>query len=293
MPRVVSLVVAVLVVCACLSPAPAGKAKEPMPVLEQNLDADGNIKVHEQGTVSVEGTVTVNDLASVLAKLDNVLVQLQATLNVQGTVNVGNLPEVQQVVGNVNVAAMPAMQIAQPAGSPVPVMVEGGPAIEAVEIIGPVDADGNLRMVQAPAPPTVWDRVEVCRDLTTWHGETWTPGWSDWSAYKEALFVMQMNRGERRWNCGDPKVKVSFECQRHPEDPVLSGGDLQVNWNYFTPPPPDYLPTEFTGVGSYTGMQKFPITKLKITHVPGGNYPDCPPGDAPVTVTMIAYFARR
>jgi hypothetical protein len=50
----------------------------PVPVNETNTDANGNIKVHEQGTVQVGGNVAVSNLP--------------ATQPVSGTVNVGNFP---------------------------------------------------------------------------------------------------------------------------------------------------------------------------------------------------------
>jgi hypothetical protein len=50
----------------------------PLAVHESNTDANGNIKVHEQGTVQVGGSVSVSNLPG--------------TQPVSGTVNVGNFP---------------------------------------------------------------------------------------------------------------------------------------------------------------------------------------------------------
>src|SRR6516225_7868666 len=50
----------------------------PLAVQETNTDGNGNIKVHEQGTVQVGGSVSVSNLPG--------------TQPVSGTVNVGNLP---------------------------------------------------------------------------------------------------------------------------------------------------------------------------------------------------------
>jgi hypothetical protein len=65
---------------------PIGTAK----VTVQNVDATGNIKVHEQGTANV--------------KVSN----FPATQGVSGTVNVGNLPSTQAVSGSVSVSNLPA-----------------------------------------------------------------------------------------------------------------------------------------------------------------------------------------
>jgi hypothetical protein len=156
MVRVVSVVVVVLAVCICLSPVVAGKQQPPAAVVEQNLDEQGNIKVHEQGTVNVQGAVTVNDLAGVLGKLQEVLTQLQQTLQVQGSVAVTNWPDMQQVAGTVNVGAMPAVQIAQPAGSPVPVTVSNPSSGNQVDVTGPTDGDGNIRVATHKPPQAVF-----------------------------------------------------------------------------------------------------------------------------------------
>jgi hypothetical protein len=50
----------------------------PVPIDVQNTDANGNIKVHEQGTVQVGGSVSVSNFPG--------------TQPVSGTVNVGNFP---------------------------------------------------------------------------------------------------------------------------------------------------------------------------------------------------------
>ncbi|MGF1429222.1 hypothetical protein [Kitasatospora sp. LaBMicrA B282] len=60
-------------------------AAHPVPVQEQNTDANGNIKVHEQGTANVNVT--------------------NSALPVSGQVTVGNLPTVQQVAGSVGISA--------------------------------------------------------------------------------------------------------------------------------------------------------------------------------------------
>jgi hypothetical protein len=82
------MAVLVLAVCAFVSPASATYPWYAQPVEEQNLDANGNIKVHEQGTVKVKGTLGVRNMADLLAKLDALLTQLQGMLNVQGSVEV-------------------------------------------------------------------------------------------------------------------------------------------------------------------------------------------------------------
>jgi hypothetical protein len=65
-------------------------AASPMPplnVVENNVDADGNIRVHEQGTVPVSGTVNVGNTPAV----QNVSVT-NASLPVTGSVSVSNFP---------------------------------------------------------------------------------------------------------------------------------------------------------------------------------------------------------
>jgi len=90
---------------------------------EQNLDANGLIRVHEQGTP----TVSVGNFP-----LDaNGNLKVAGSANVSGTVNVGNLPATQPVSGTVNVGNLPATQ-------PVSGTVTVGnfPATQNVNIVG-------------------------------------------------------------------------------------------------------------------------------------------------------------
>ncbi len=71
------------------------------PVREQNVDSNGAIRVHEQGTADVRVTN-----GSVPVSVGN----FPETQQVAGTVNVGNLPNTQQVAGTVNVGNLPSTQ---------------------------------------------------------------------------------------------------------------------------------------------------------------------------------------
>jgi hypothetical protein len=67
--------------------SPQAAAQNPLLVLEQNKDANGYIKVHEQGTVPVTGTVNVGTVSGT----QNVHVTNTA-VPVSGTVEVSNFP---------------------------------------------------------------------------------------------------------------------------------------------------------------------------------------------------------
>lgn len=74
---------------------------------EQNLDTNGLIRVHEQGTP----TVSVGNFPATQPVTGTVNVgNLPATQPVSGTVNVGNLPATQPVSGTVTVGNFPATQ---------------------------------------------------------------------------------------------------------------------------------------------------------------------------------------
>jgi hypothetical protein len=96
-----------------------------MPVVEQNLDADGYIAVHEQGTADVNvvggsmtvgGTVSANQVGDWSVDVDN----FPAVQPVSGTVSVGNFPTTQDVnVTNGSLAVSGTVQIGNSASSPV------------------------------------------------------------------------------------------------------------------------------------------------------------------------------
>jgi hypothetical protein len=107
--------------------ANADPPQQGAPVVEQNVDDFGLIRVHEQGTASVEiaGTPTVN------------VGNLPPTQAVNGTVNVGNLPATQPVTGTVNVGNLPT----EPSPTHFQIYKQGffsGP------VFGPADADEGL-----------------------------------------------------------------------------------------------------------------------------------------------------
>jgi hypothetical protein len=139
MVRATFLVLVVLAVHACLSPVMADKPPPqpgPLPVADQDLDGDSNIKAHEQGTVNVEGTVTVNDLASVLAKLDAERTRSQPVLSLQG------------LVAAADPTAAPEASVAAPTQSP--------PKSTRMEVTGPADEGGNLRVIVRQAARTIF-----------------------------------------------------------------------------------------------------------------------------------------
>lgn len=80
-------VVAVLAVVAVTAPAVGGPGDGSAPVREQNLDANGAIKVAQQGTTQVSGTVTLDGaaqqrLADLAAKVDQLNTQVAALTGV-------------------------------------------------------------------------------------------------------------------------------------------------------------------------------------------------------------------
>jgi len=76
----------------------AREAATPLSVREQNLDASGFIRVHEQGTASVSGTVGLSSSANTV-KLD----PTANSVSVTNTDNNGNVKVHEQGTANVNV----------------------------------------------------------------------------------------------------------------------------------------------------------------------------------------------
>lgn len=90
---------------------------------EQNLDTNGLIRVHEQGTPTVSvGNFPVDA---------NGNLKVAGSSNVSGTVNVGNFPATQPVSGTVNVGNLP---VTQPVSGTV--TVGNFPATQNVNVVG-------------------------------------------------------------------------------------------------------------------------------------------------------------
>jgi hypothetical protein len=114
-------------------------------VVEQNVDASGSIKVHEQGTVPVQ--VTNGNLA------------------VQGAVTVSNLPAVQEVQGSVTVANLPAVQevhVTNPSTTSVPLDTQGRVKTAGGGRLIPLQLDGAHNPSQ---PQTLYVDTSDCRGL--------------------------------------------------------------------------------------------------------------------------------
>jgi hypothetical protein len=218
-PAVILMLVLLLTPVAVVAVPPE---KGPQQVLEQNLDANGYIRVHEQGTVPVQGAVSVDNLVDVLTRLDTILTRMEQAFQVGGSVEVTNLPLQPRAddpgisalrvleqgtvnvavanwpplpdVGNVNVVSpsplpisgavslatvagdpLYPVQVANMPGQPVPVAgvvnvgnlppvqqvagaveVSNFPTSQQVEVTGPVDHMGNVRMATGRRAQTVF-----------------------------------------------------------------------------------------------------------------------------------------
>jgi hypothetical protein len=113
---------------ALLSIGTAGAAQPPtvQNVQEQNVDTNGNIKMHEQGTAKTqEQNVDAQG---------NIKVHEQGTVQVGGSVSVSNLPGTQPVSGTVNVGNFPT------APKTVIISTGAGPVgLGGAVIAGPID----------------------------------------------------------------------------------------------------------------------------------------------------------
>lgn len=127
------------------------------PVVEQNVDDQGLIRVHEQGTASVQiaGTPTVN------------VGNFPPSQQVAGTVNVGNLPPVQAVLDTGRPSANHFQRVtASHAGTVLfgPAAADTGLAITALTWANFSDEHSNsaaLRITRGP-----WREGGACTDPT-------------------------------------------------------------------------------------------------------------------------------